>query len=113
MPNRFLFIWSKGLELLGKPNSGEVDKTLDLWKLAGRIVLLDSFQIAEEGDAWYEDFAKGEAGWFKDFMENEKGSFMERFEAFSINRDMSFNYPRKRTDQGVAEEAGRLGQSTN
>ena len=92
--DRFLFIWSKGLESLGKPEHGEVDKTLSLWKLAGRIVLLDSFRdFTKEGDAWYEDFAKGEASWFEEFMENGDGSFMERFEALSKKRGMSFNYP--------------------
>jgi hypothetical protein len=97
--DRFLFIWSKGLESLGKPEPSDVQKALNLWKLAGRIVLLDSYKdFANEGDDWYEDFAKGGNEWFKEFMERE-GTFIERFDTFGEKRGMSFNYPSEGSEQ--------------
>jgi hypothetical protein len=98
--DRFLFIWSEGLGSLGKPEHAEIEKLVNLWKLAGRTVLLDSFRdFAEGGDDWYKDFAEGGTNWFKEFMEIEDGTFMERFEKFKEKRGMSFNYPSDGSEQ--------------
>jgi hypothetical protein len=92
--DRFLFIWSRGLEWLGKSGELTLNKVVSIWKLAGRTVLLDSYtDLGRGGDDWYGDFAKGGDGWFKTFMGTRSTSFKARFEEFSKKRGKSFSYP--------------------
>jgi hypothetical protein len=93
--DRFLFIWSSGLEWLRKTHADADVKTyINLWKLAGWTVLLDTYKdFAEEGDDWYKDFAEGGDEWFKDFMSITVKPFIKQFEKFKIKRQKLFEYP--------------------
>jgi hypothetical protein len=94
--DRFLFIWSRGLEWIGRPEDAEIETLLSVWKLAGRTVLLDSYRdIAPGGDHWYKDFAEGGDKWFEDFMGTPEGPLPKRFDAFKIKRKKLFKYPTK------------------
>jgi energy-coupling factor transporter ATP-binding protein EcfA2 len=68
--DRFLFIWSSGLERLWKHhNEPELDQLFDLWELAGQIILKD---LIEDRDAWYKKFAEGGEAWYENFAERLK-----------------------------------------
>lgn len=102
--DRFLFIWSRGLEWLGDQKI-TTDNLISLWKLAGRVVLLDSYNdVGIGGDDWYKDFAEGGDKWFTDFAETTAASFKDHFKEFSKKRGKLFDYP---ADANVEIEAWR------
>lgn len=93
--DRFLFIWSSGLEWLRKTHAdANIDTYISLWKLAGWTVLLDTYKdFAEGGDDWYKDFAEGGDKWFEDFMGIKDKPFIEHVNAFKTARHKSSDYP--------------------
>jgi hypothetical protein len=83
--DHFLFIWSRGLEWLGKPEEAEGSKISSIWALAGWTVLADTYKnYAVRGDDWFTDFA------------DTSGKFEERFEQFTKSlkkKGVPFEYP--------------------
>ncbi|HKU75029.1 MAG TPA: hypothetical protein VJR02_14045 [Pyrinomonadaceae bacterium] len=82
--DRFLFIWNKGLTWLARNPEIDEQRIVDLWRLAGQTVLLDSVVDLVGASDWYSDFAMSEnEKWFKDFAEAKGETFEERFARFS------------------------------
>jgi energy-coupling factor transporter ATP-binding protein EcfA2 len=67
--DRFLFIWSSGLEWLRK-HKGEptLNQLLGLWEVAGLTILKDAIH----GEVWYGKFAQGGAQWYDNLEERLK-----------------------------------------
>jgi hypothetical protein len=83
--DRFLHVWSRGLEWLEK---AEVSHIPSLWALAGWTVLADAYtNFSDEGVMWFKNF------------EETTGTFEERFEEFKgklQEKQTVFNYPNQK-----------------
>lgn len=77
--DRFLHVWSRGLEWLEK---AEVNNIPSLWALAGWTVLTDAYKnFAEEGVEWFKDFEET-TGTFEERFEEFKGKLKEKQKGF-------------------------------
>jgi hypothetical protein len=110
--DRFLYIWSRGIEWLEESEYAQADLSkrisyiASLWALAGRTVLLDTYRdFAEGGDDWYRDFAEGGDDWYRDFADAQGARFEIRFENFKKQRKKDFVYPNIGNEQLVAWKA--------
>jgi len=70
--DRFLHVWSRGLEWLVKPENEEIDRIIDIWALAAWTILVDG----------YGNFAKDSNKWYEDFKATTGTSYKERFKKF-------------------------------
>lgn len=73
--DRFLFIWSSGLEWLWKHQAESgVNQLFDLWEVAGLTILKDAI---DGGEAWYRKFAEGGTEWYENLAERLKDIQMQ------------------------------------
>jgi hypothetical protein len=99
--DRFLFIWSRGLDWFKKQEKADVNKLSSIWALAGWTVLTDTYEHET-----YKHFAKQGDEWFKAFVVT-KGNFGERFGEFLRVKGIVIQPPQDKNDE-ITRWSGKL-----
>jgi len=84
--DRFLYVWSRGIDRLAEHENIELDNIFSLWALAGWTILADV----------YEDFAKNGDNWFKNFediTDTPSEKLFKKFKEKLQEKQVDFEYP--------------------